>query len=54
MIPIPIIIIIEVKIFPPIVIGYASPYPTEVKVTVAHQRQWKIDPNLSGCKSFSK
>jgi len=53
-IPKPIITMNEVNILPPAVIGYISPYPTVVKVATAHQRQWKIDLNCSGCAGFSK
>ena len=47
-IPNPIMTIRDVKIFPPTVIGKASPYPTVVNVTIDHHSASKIDPNCSG------
>ena len=46
--------IIPVKIFPPGVIGYMSPYPTVVSVTTAHQRAWGIDSKTLGWAWYSK
>tara|TARA_Y100000992_G_C20859658_1_gene302107 strand:+ start:212 stop:514 length:303 start_codon:yes stop_codon:yes gene_type:complete len=40
-IPIPLIEITTVAIFPRIVIGYTSPYPIVVKVIVAYQKECK-------------
>ena len=42
-----------VNILPPSVIGTTSPYPTVVKVTIAHQKLSKIVPNCSGWASCS-
>ena len=45
---IPIITMKLVKIFPPGVIGNASPYPTVVNVTMAHQKESYTEPKTSG------
>ena len=47
-IPIPDMRIMIPNILPAEVIGTTSPYPTVVKVTVAHHMARGIDPNLSG------
>jgi hypothetical protein len=52
--PIPIKLIKEVKILPPVVIGTMSPYPTVVIVEIAHHIQANIELNFSGCEGDSK
>ena len=44
----------KVKIFPPVVIGYTSPYSTEARVVIAHQRLWNTLLNASGWALCSK
>lgn len=53
-IPSPIINIENVKTFPPMVIGYMSPYPTVVRVATSHHKLENIDVKTSGCAGFSK
>jgi len=50
----PIIRIINVNIFPPIVIGAISPYPTVVKVATDHHKLWNMLLKVSGCAGYSK